>query len=254
MEEILTLTKSRGMDAIEIRGVGGVLDNAAIEDFAEENATKTKRMLEEYSIRPLVLGTSCSFHTEEKYEKAMLEGHEAIRIAARMGFPYIRVFGNNVLPEDREGSIARVIRGIDTLCHYGATLGVTVLLEVHGDFNREETLAPVLSALSGVKNFGVIWDIAHSHTHYGNNFARFYDFIRPYIKHVHIKDSTPSENGARKLCLPGNGDIPIKDIIRKMEADGYCGCYSLEWERHWHPELLPIEDALDSFLKIASEI
>ncbi len=252
-DEVISLAKKYGIENLEIRGLCGILDNASIPYFSESEIENTKRILSENGISVRVVGASASFDTREKHENSLSEAMAAVNVASAIGAPYIRVFGNRIRGDAFEAA-KNVSDGIAALCEKAEPFGVTVLLEVHGDFNREETLAPVLSALSGVKNFGVIWDIAHSHTHYGNNFAEFYDFIRPYIQHVHIKDSALSENGARKLCLPGKGDIPIKDMLRKMEADGSCGCYSLEWEKHWHPELLPIEDALDSFLKIASEI
>ena len=252
LDEVISLAKKYGIENLEIRGLSGVLDNASIPYFSESEIENTKRILSENGISVRVVGASASFDTREKHETNIFEAMVAVRVAARLGAPYVRVFGNRIKGDAFEVA-KNVSDGIAALCAQAENFGVTVLLEVHGDFNREETLAPVISALSDVKNFGVIWDIAHSHTHYGDNFAKFYDFIRPYIKHVHIKDSVLTDDGRIKLCLPGDGDIPIKDIVGEMEADGFCGCYSLEWEKHWHRELAPIEDALDAFLAVASE-
>ena len=263
LDEVISLAKKYGIESLEIRGLSGILDNSKIPYFSETEIENTKRALSENGIFVRVVGASASFDTREKHEASISEAMAAVRVASALGAPYIRVFGNKIKGDVYEVA-KNVSDGIAALCKQAEPFGVTVLLEVHGDFNREATLAPVLSALSGIGNFGLIWDIAHSHTHYGNNFAEFYNFIRPYIKHVHIKDVYIQDldirdcsligNGKRTLCLPGYGDIPIREIIGKMEAEGFDGCYSLEWERHWHPELLPIEDALDSFLKIASEI
>jgi beta-glucosidase len=35
-----------------------------------------------------------------------------------------------------------------------------------------------------------------------------------------------------------------------LTENGYEGAFSLEWEKKWHPELPPIQDALEAMLKI----
>ena len=121
---------------------------------------------------------------------------------------------------------------------------VDVLLEVHGDFNTVEALAPILDGMKEYSNFGLIWDIAHTHRPYGENWEIFYEFARPYIKHVHIKDYSKEENA---LTLIGEGEVPILPIVDRLLSDGYDGCFSLEWEKKWHPELPEIEEGLNSF-------
>ena len=249
LPESLSLTKSCGMDAIEIRGVGGILNNGEIADFTEGNATKTKQLFDQYGVRPLVLGTSCAFHTEEKYKSAMAEGCEAIAIASRLGFPYIRVFGNNILPDAREESIARVCDGITALCDAAADKNVTVLLEVHGSFNTVENITPILDALGKYDNFGLIWDVMHSHVGCGADWLPFYACIRPYIRHVHLKDITADGT----LVATGDGDIPLLPIIDRLLTDGYDGYFSLEWERKWKAYLAPIEDALAHYLSFVDQ-
>ncbi len=246
LPEILSLAQNHAMDAVEIRGIDGVLNNAEIADFSEENATKTKELFAKSGVRPLVLGTSCAFHTEEKYEKAMIEGHEAIDIAQRLGCPFIRVFGNNILPEAREESIARVCDGIAALCRFAEDKNVTVLLEVHADFNTVDALAPVLRALGTYENFGLIWDVMHSHVGCGLDWLPFYETIRPYIRHVHLKDITSDGT----LVATGDGEIPLLPIIDRLLADGYDGYFSLEWERKWKAYLAPIEEALARYLEL----
>ena len=249
LEDILALAQKHDMDAIEIRGVNGVLNNGEIADFSEENATKTKKAFTESGVRPLVLGTSCAFHTKEKQEAAMIEGREAILIASRLGFPYIRVFGNNILPEAREESIARVCEGIAALCDFAKDKSVNILLEVHADFNTVDALAPVLKALGSYENFGLIWDVMHSHRGCGLNWVPFYETIRPYIRHVHLKDIT--SDGTR--VATGDGEIPLLPIVDRLLADGYDGYFSLEWERKWKPHLAPIEEALARYLDLLAE-
>ena len=247
LDEIFSLCSDFGVSAVEIRGIGGVLDNAKIPELSAENTDKTKAAFQKSGVLPIVLGTSCMFHNKERLDDAIAEGLEAIKIAERLGIPYIRVFGDKRYEGDEIGCTERVINGIKTLCE--SAKSVSVLLEVHGNFNTEAALAPVIEALSDVENFGIIWDIEHTHEPYGENWVEFYRFIRPYVKHVHIKDRTDGGD----LVLVGEGDVPIIPIARQLLRDGYDGAFSLEWEKKWHPELPDIRTALDSFIKVMNE-
>lgn len=245
--------KMHGMSGIELRGIAGETDARKIPDLAAENAADSRALLDEVGIVPVVLGTSCKFHDPGKRRAALDEGVASAKAAAGLGIPFIRVFGNDAKP-DAATATRSVIEGIGELC--AAAGDVIVLLEVHGDFNRSEALMPVIGALDrgGVRNFGLIWDVAHSDRAYGSEWQRFYNDIAPWVRHVHIKDHVriAAGSGTRsfRLTMPGDGEIPIRDIVRRLALDGYSGYFSLEWERMWHPELPPIEDALPRFVEI----
>lgn len=250
LDEILMLANRFSIGGIEIRGIGGVISNRDIKELSQDSSEDTKSKLSLHGVRALSIGTSCMFHTEEKYREAIDEGREAILIAKRMGIPYIRVFGNNIIGE-REECIRRVAEGIFELCSFAEGEGVTVLLEIHGDFNTKESLMPILNKMCRCKSFGLIWDVAHSHKPYGDNWLDFYSEIKPFVRHVHIKDYSDS---LEALVLPGKGDIPIIPIMKKMIDDGYDGYFSLEWEKQWHPELDELEVALEHFVNLVNEI
>ena len=184
----------------------------------------------------------------DKFDKAIQEGIASVEIAEALGFRYIRVFGDKLISDERECTL-RVISGLSSLCEHCEN--VNVLLEVHGDFNNIQALSPVLDKMSDVKNFGLIWDIEHTHKTYGDNWSEFYSFARPYIRHVHIKDYSEV---SKRLTLVGDGNIPIIPIVERLLSDGYDGYFSLEWEKKWHRELPDITVALDSFVKQMNEV
>ena len=242
LDDILELCARFEITALEIRGIGGVLDNRLIPEFSADRISETAERFKSAGTAPLILGTSCAFHDRGNFESAVTEGRAAVLTASELGARGIRVFGNNLGDRPAE-SIGRVIDGIRRICAEKAD--VDVLLEVHGDFNTVETLMPVVTALSEEKHFGLIWDICHTQKTYGENWREFYDAFRPFIRHVHIKDIKGDT-----LVLPGDGDIPIKQIVSQMLSDGYSGAFSLEWEKKWHPELAEIEEALIKFKEI----
>lgn len=243
LENIVFLAQKYNISAIEIRGLGGVIDNATIAEFKEENIPATDKLLRSSGITPIVLGTSCSFHNEDNFNKSIKEGEAAIKIAEALGIKYIRVFGDKI-KQDREACISRVAAGIS---HLGkCSPKVCVLLEVHGDFNTAQIISEVFSKIQDTKNFGLIWDIEHTHKPYGDDWQQFYEQMHPYIRHIHIKDYSDAQN---TLTLIGEGNVPIRQIVARLLQDGYDGYISLEWEKKWHPELPEIEPALDSFIK-----
>ena len=242
LDQIIALANNYGIENLEFRGIGGIIDNSQIESFLPINETDSKQKLAMSGITPAVLGASSVFHDAEKYDAAIADGIASIDVAQRFGIKYIRVFGDRKVDEK---SVERVISGLKTLCEYAKN--VTVLLETHGEFNDVESLKPITDAMSGFKNFGLIWDIQHTHRAYGRDFEEFYSFAKPYVRHVHIKDFSDTD---KALCDIGKGDIPIREIVDRLVADGYDGCFSLEWEKRWHPELSEIEQALDDFVRI----
>lgn len=243
LTEIVSLAKQYGIEALEFRGIDGVLDHRKIPDFAGQNLDATKKLLSEQNVRPLGVNSSCSFHDPDLYDALIEEAKTAIDLAKKLGAKFVRVFGNKIT----DGSNDAVIRGLNTLCDYARGSDVRVLLEVHGDYNSIEALSPIVDALKENAYFGLLWDIGHTHPTYGENWVEFYNKFRACIYHVHIKDRN-DEIG--RFCMLGKGNIPITAIIKHLLDDGYEGYFSLEWEKLWIPELPVLEEALPVFLKL----
>jgi len=244
----LAEAKRLGFQAIEVRGVEGIMLAQDIPYFSQARQAETKRALADAGVTLCGFGTSVNFHDPDKYGGAIDEGRAAIDVCARMGIPYVRVFGDGIASaEVRAGVIGRVVSGIKTLCAHAQGTAVTVLLEVHGDFNTVEAIMDVRSGLDGVPGFGILWDVAHSDKIYGDDFEPFYACVKPLLRHVHIKDHH-RDGGAFRLCLVGQGDIPIRAIVERLLSDGYSGYFSFEWEKKWHPELPEPEIAYPGFL------
>jgi len=236
-DQVLDCAVQHGFQGLEIRGIAGEMRLDRIPEFAPENAEKTKERLKKANLSIVCFGTSCSFHDESKTDAMLQEGFAAIDVASRMGAPYIRVFGdaiNDSVEGDEERVIRAVAQGIDRLLEYAEGKNVTVLQEVHGNFNHAHRILGVAEHITR-PGYGIIWDIAHSDKTYGDNFEEFYRQVRHLVRHVHVKDHLRDEKFS--LTPQGEGKIPVKAIVNMLNADGYDGFYSLEWEKAWHPEL-----------------
>lgn len=246
-EEILTAGQSLGYDGIELRGIGDVMRTDAVLQLQPAHRAETARLLREAGLTLCCIDCSAMFANPAKRAEALAESRFAVDAAAELKTPYIRVFGDRIT-ENEADCMAYTAAGIAELCAYAAGTGVTVLLETHGDFNT----IPRLTALAERVNrpeFGLIWDVEHTATDDVAARAGFLDVLYSLIRHVHMKDR---RNGT--LCRIGEGDLPLHAIYHDLQARGYDGFYSLEWEKRWHPELVEPDVALRDFAAFASSV
>lgn len=239
-----------GITQLEIRGLCGTVRLAQEEAFDERHIAQTLAPIRTAGQSILVYGSSLSGNNLAAGVQTDADVLADIALAQRMGARYLRVFPDKLRDMNDREEIRAIARAIGHAATLAQASGITVLMEIHGHLNRIETVAPLLEVLGDHPAFGILWDIQHSDKIYGDGWEPFYQLIRPHIRHVHIKDHL---RPSHRLTLPGQGDIPIRAIVERLLADGYAGCFSLEWERLWHPELPPIETALSHFIDIMQQ-
>lgn len=245
LQTIVSSAREMGYDGVEIRGIQGELRADRISAFSEENRAETLKKFADAGLSLVAFGASASFHDPARLPESMLDGFAAVDLCAACGIPFVRVFGDAIEKAAEETEILeRAAAGIRLLCDYARNRHVQILQEVHGNFNVAERLIR-LHEMVGRENYGILWDVAHSDRVYGDAFLDFYQAIRPWIYHVHIKDL---RRGAG-LCPVGEGDIPLKKMIAQLENDGYQGFYSLEWEKKWHPDLAEPEIVFPAYVQ-----
>lgn len=253
-DEVLDRAQAMGYEAIELRGVNGKMRADEMEVFFPENRAKTLKKVAAHGLKICGFGTSASFHEPEKLEERLSDGYAAIDLCAEIGVPYVRVFGNLVdRAETVEGEVKRVAEGLKLLCDYAKGKPVTILLEVHGEFNTAARILKVVE-MAGCDNLAILWDVAHSDEADRGDFMSFWEPVKQLIRHVHLKDHKRLEDGRLQLCSTGEGDIPLREMVLQMEKDGYEGYYSLEWEKKWHPELRSAEEEFPAYVRFMKEI
>ncbi len=250
LEEAIAAARENHIAALEIRGLAGEMDLLKIPALSPENMAETRAKLGELAI--CTLGSSLKFDRSADREEMLCEGKKLVDLASADGIPYIRIFGNDIFPdEDEAAAIAHLAGGVAALSSYAEGKNVMILLEVHGTINTLERLKGI-SDLVPSPTFGILWDIAHTDKKYKDNFRDFYLPLLPRIRHIHVKDHLRLEEGT-KLVGIGDGEIPIAAIVKSLLADGYDGYFSLEWEKKWHPDLADLEEALPVYAKYMQE-
>lgn len=246
LEQILRCAQENGYQAIELRGLKGEMHIENMTAFDREHLAATIDALRARGLTISDLGSSASFHEADKAEAHYQEAKREIAQCARCGIAYLRVFGNSIGDQDEKETLARIATYLKRLCEDARGTDVSILLEIHGEINTIERVKSLLEQVNDDK-LGILWDIEHSDKVYGDAYEPFYEAIRPWIRHVHIKDSYVDASGERKLCAVGAGRLPIRSIVERMLADGYDGYFSLEWEKKWHPELDGPEAAFPAY-------
>jgi predicted dehydrogenase/sugar phosphate isomerase/epimerase len=244
-EKIVSEAVRMGYDGIEVRGVQGEMYLPKAKPFLPENIRQTMDDLKANHLEICCLDTSCKFHNAQRFVAAIEEGKATIDLAQTLGTAFIRVFGDNIPDKERASeTIELVASGLQQLGQYAEGKGVTVLLETHGDFWNSEIIRATLEQVKS-SAVGVLWDFEHPYKH-GESPERTVQILGHLIKHTHVKDSKMTDSD-RELCLIGEGDVPIEQMVQALKENGYEGWVSLEFEKMRKPHLEEPEISLPSF-------
>ncbi|BDI30055.1 hypothetical protein CCAX7_21060 [Capsulimonas corticalis] len=251
MDEILTNVKAYGYDGVELRGIGPDLDLTKSPHFATDAETaRTRRRFADAGLEISALDSSVVLAQAESAQRdaALQHGRETIDLAARLGVPYVRVFGGGdaMRHDDAEDLVAA---GLAELGEYALGTGadISVLLETHDAFSTGAQVAAAV-ARAAHPRAAALWDLHHPARH-GEAPAESYHALAPYTRSTHVKDSIAGGT----YCLCGDGDIPLREMIALLRAGGYDGYVTLEWEKRWIPELLEPEVAFPQYAKVLRE-
>ena len=235
---------------VEIRTLEGELDLTKCSAFSAANIATTKRMVTDNNLSITDIGSSASMHhTNAEVRKTNLdEAKRFIDLAQNLASPYVRVFPNNLPPnENPKTTLDVIINGLNDLAIYSKDSGVTVLMETHGDVVKTDDIDYIMQQIPAA-NIGLVWDFFNMWIVTKEPPTQVFQRLKKYIKHVHVKDGS-LVNGKEKYCLLGKGNAPIKEAMQLLQQDNYSGFYSFEWEKMWHKEIEEPEIAIPHYAK-----
>jgi sugar phosphate isomerase/epimerase len=253
-QHILDFAQANRFGAVELRGIGTQMDLPLLAEFQPSRLAQTRRELAEHDLVVSCLGSSTNLHEMEpaKRESELAHARRFIDLAKALGTPYVRVFGNKyVAGVPREAMLAHIAGGLRALGDYAKERGVTVLLESHGDFVDSPTLVDLMQRAGG-PGVALLWDAHHTFAFGKEQPEATMAAIKPYVRHVHLKDSMPA-GADRRYVLTGAGEVPVGRQIAALAKSGYRGVYSFEWEKRWHPEIEAPEVAFPQFAEMATK-
>lgn len=245
LDEVVRLARSGPGAEVELRCTDGELAHPGMSD---EEADALAARLARSGVAVACLATYVQVAAETAGVDEALARH--LRLAARLGAPYIRVFGggsDTAAPAERR---TRAVRTLATAAPLAAGLGVGIALETHDLFLTGAQVAAVLTAV-GSTSVGAVWDAVNP-WRAGEPVATTAELLAPWLRHVQLKDvASPTD-----LCpvLPGHGVLPLDRVVAELRGLHYRGSISLEWERAWYPQAAPLDDALAAFHRLLDTV
>lgn len=199
-----------------------------------------------------VLGTS--FLVARPADGDLAKFATLVELAALCKAPYIRVFGGGnysptPLPEETLRTAASTIAAFRAVIR-DRNASCEVLLETHDIFSDPSDCARLNELLD--EPVALLWDSHHTWRLAGISLEDAWHRISPWIAHVHYKDSVPcaEKKLGFRYVFPGEGQFPTASLFDLLREAGYTRTLSLEWERMWHPELPPQDEAWRRFLAL----
>ena len=249
MSQILSMAVANRYDGIELRFVQGEDSLWRLPVFSGASLASTKRALSDHSLTISCVDTSCRFHSPDREERELwlMEGERMADLAAELGAPGLRVFGDTIQAgADRLSTRSWIADSIQKLAELTAPKGVEVWIENHGDFAASGETAAILAQVAR-PHVGVVWDPANAFAATGELPAEGAAILGTAIRHVHVKDLR-REGELWKHVLPGDGEFPHLALRQALERISFDGFLSFEWEKKWHQEIPDAQLALPYFV------
>jgi sugar phosphate isomerase/epimerase len=254
MPEIIAIASAAGYDGIELRFVENEDSLWKLPVFNGSELAATKRGLSDYGLTISCLDTSCRFHFPDASERTrwLIEGKRMADLAAALGAPGVRVFGDTIQPgADRTSTRSWIADSICKLAEYTSPQEVGVWLETHGDFATAPETAAILSEAgseAGDEATGAVWDPANCFVQAQETPQAGATQLGDWLRHVHVKDLLRTKDDWKPV-LTGEGDFPLSDVRAALSQVGYDRFVSFEWEKQWHPEIPDADIALPHFVR-----
>jgi sugar phosphate isomerase/epimerase len=250
MPQIIAMASAAAYDGIELRLVENEDSLWKLRAFQGHELATTKRALSDQALAISCVDTSCRFHFPDAKERAhwIEEGERMADLAAALGAPGIRVFGDTIQPgADRTSTRNWIADSIRQLADRTAAKGVEVWLETHGDFAIASETASILET-AGQANIGVVWDPANCFVESGERPQAGAAVLGAKIQHVHIKDLRRNQDGWKPV-LTGEGNFSLPEVLTAVSQLEFSRFVSFEWEKKWHPEIPDASIALPHFAR-----
>lgn len=249
LDQALDLAKRYGIDCIEIRSLSNTIDISEIlEEYSSSYPAKTKLLKENRSI--VALNTSFGISANSDADRNLLL--RTATITDQFGAEYLRVFGGfkffEELSSERLEKAAQTIHWFNEIRRKKG-FRCKILLETHDGYSSADRCSKLMNFMG--QEIDILWDAHHTYRFAGESFEYSWNKLSRQIKHIHVKDSIPISGKTDKVThtLPGQGTLPVKDLLSILKNNSFSGPVSLEWEKYWNKDIPALDVALDAIIK-----
>ena len=253
-KKVLDQAAQNGYSAMELRGVGGEMDLPKSPQLTGAKLKESLKDLDALGLKISDLGASARLGEidPKKRVEQLDEARRFVDLAHQMQAPYVRVFGGKLANgQTMEDATKRIVAGFKELHEHVKGSGVTLLIESHDEFTTSASLLDILQGVN-LPTAALLWDTHHTVVAGKEKPAETFKNLSKFIRHTHLKDSIPAAKD-RRYVLTGTGEVPVKETVKVLAANGYKGYYCFEWEKKWHPEIEEPEIAIPHYAKVMRE-
>ena len=245
LPQICELLSEFNLHELELRAADGRIDLPQWAVDTGWSQSRAAALMAQHDVHFRVAGSS--FKIVGNNEKSRLEMLAFCEWANAWGARYVRAFGGGTW--GKALTDADYEQGAQTVAWWQQEKKqrgwrIELLLETHDAFSASRPCRDLVARLP--EPIGIIWDTHHTWRRSGEAPRDSWALLSPWIRHVHVKDSIskPSAQHPYTYVLPGDGEMPLGQIVEILSEHQFTGTVSLEWERLWYPDLPPLREAL----------
>lgn len=246
-KDIFSMAKDLGFDGIEVRHIK---EDEASSPFAPDKYEQTAEKLLKLKIEIPCLSTGGCLKFDDEWLDTKTEILNYIKVAKGVGAKYIRILGDLKAAPDGEVDDAAIAARIKELVPAAEENGIILLVETNGVYADSARLAALLGEVAS-DNVAALWDVHHPYRFFNESPETTLTNLGAYIKHVHVKDSVIN-GGELVYKIPGEGDLPLHDIMFALRSINYDGYITLEWVKRWAPDLCDAGIIFPKFIEFMS--
>ena len=234
--EAATSTGFEGVEVYNLPKFPALTDRSG--PFHKYNMAATVRELRAQKLEIPCFDTSCDLSSET--EDFVPTIRELIQVAKHMQVPYVVI----VALQDNEDLVrSRLAELVDD----AEAADVTILIKTSGIFANTGRLRSLLDDFA-CDQLGALWDMHHPYRDFDESADKTIKNLGAYVKHVHLRDSDDKDT----YNLIGEGNLPVKEMVRALSSIDYDGFVSLEWKTEWIEDLPYYEVIFPHFVNYMS--
>ena len=157
----------------------------------------------------------------------------------------VRIFGG--MTKDIQDPIANAAETLVATAAIAREAGIVFGVETHDAWTDTAMRRSALRAAGEPEGIGLVWDLQHPWYFSGEEPEATAKNLSGKICNTHWKDLVRLPEGKCRLCLVGEGELPIARLFAALKSTGYDGWCTLEWEKRWHREIEEPEIAVPAF-------
>jgi sugar phosphate isomerase/epimerase len=225
MRELLELLPACGYDGVEFRSESGQAHGVEPEIGAAQRR-EIRALLDAAGLEISCISTSQRYESPSPSERAIVIDRvkQFIDLAADIRCPAIRTFGNDFPPGvAREEVVKYVGESLRTVGEYAEDKGVTVLLEMHGQFYYWEYCLNAVK-IADHPNVAINYNCDEKDIVDGSISFTF-NQVKDHVKHVHVHDMEKSVLSHPEVVWHGETIFPCRElfgILKGIEYPHYC--------------------------------